>query len=123
MCVRDVCLYGYLARAVAAVVVLVVDHTKLTGGYTLYGFFGMHDEFALARALERSRMIFGGVAYLEAHVGTGARSAPGVERKEVEIVYGEVLFVGCGWLEAFAHKEHIGLNIFLYYIPRTSAKA
>ena len=64
---------GYLARAVAPVVLLVVDHTELSGRHTVDGVLRVYGELALARRLDGGGVVFRRVAYLEgdACVGEG----------------------------------------------------
>ena len=58
---------GNLAGAVATVVLLVIDHAELSRSDALYQFFGMNHKLALPRTLKHGGMIFGRMAYLEAH--------------------------------------------------------
>ena len=102
---------------------LVVDHAELSRRNALYQFFGVNDELSLASAFEHSRMIFGRMANLETHTCRCSKLSPRVERKEVEIVYGEVLLVCGARLVALAHIQRVVSNILLYHVPRTATEA
>ena len=104
-------------------VLLVVDYAKLTRCHALYQLVGMDDELALARALKHSRMVFGRMANLEAHTCRCARLTPRVERKKVEIVYGEVLLVSGTRFETLTHIQHIVGYILFHDVPRTATEA
>ena len=63
--------------------ILVIHHAELSGCHALYQLFSMYDERGIACAFKGGGMIFGRVAYLEAHVH-GILSLPWVLGKEVE---------------------------------------
>lgn len=113
----------YLAGAITAVMLLVIDHAKLSRSYALYHLLGMNDKLSIARPLKHGGMVLWRVAYLEAHTCRRARLAPGVEREEMEIVDGEVLAIGSGRLEALADVEYVGSDVLLHNIPWTAAEA
>ena len=102
---------------------LVVHNAELARRYALDKLVGVNYEAAFRGAFKGGRMVFGGVAYLEAHSSRCARSAPGVEREEMEVVDGEVLLVSCARFEALAYVQHVGSHILLLYVPRSAAEA
>ena len=102
---------------------LVVHNAELARRHALDKLVGVNYEAAFRGAFQGAGMVFGGVAYLEAHSSRCARSAPRVEREEMEVVDGEVFLICCARFEAFAHVQHVGSLILLHDIPRSAAEA
>ena len=102
---------------------LVVHHAELARRHALDKLVGVNNEAAFRGAFQGGRMVFGGVADLEAYASRCAWSAPRVEREEMEVVDGEVLLVCCARFEALAHVQHVGSHILLHYVPRSAAES
>ena len=103
-------------------VVFVINHAELSWRHTLDEVFSVYDERAIACAFKCRTVVFGRMSYLKPHVHT-VLSLPRIERKEMEIVYWEILFVGGARLETLAYKQYVALHVFLHRIPRSAAEA
>ena len=105
-----------LTRAKAPVMLLIVDHTELTGCDTMDLFISMDDIPSFTGMLNRSGEVFRCMTDLKRHPWLVYLSS-----QEVEVVNDEVLFVGCLRIIAMADIENILLYILLYDKPRAAA--
>ena len=107
-----------LARAVATVVLLVIDGAKLAGGYAVQRAVRTDDITAVAIGPDGGREAVGSVAYLE-----GDALRQGGDGEEVEIVDWEGVGVGCGGVVAVGHIEDIARHVLLDHEPGAAAEA
>ena len=78
--------------------ILIVDHTELTWGYTMYFVLGMDDALVFACPFQCGWMILWSVADLECHI-CGLHFLG----QEVEVLNREVGLVGSLWVVAMRH--------------------
>ena len=82
-------LYRDLARAEAAMVILVVDDTELARGDTVDLLLGMDHELTWVRPLKGSRMVFWRMADLKGDIRRHL-----LHCEKMEIMHREVLLIG-----------------------------
>ena len=105
-------------RAVAAMVVFIIENAELAGGYSVDWCLGVDDERFLGCLLQSSGKIFGGVANFEGDV-----SALHWNCEPVDVVDGEGGLVGGGGVVAVGDVEDVVGDIFFDDEPGATGEA
>ena len=91
----------YLSRTITAVVLLVIDYAELAWRHTVDGVIGMDDDAPIGLLDDAGLVKFWRMAYLKRDALGQCRHALG---EEVEVVYGEVAFVGSSRVIAMRYE-------------------
>ncbi len=113
----------YDATAVTEMTLLVVDDSKLAGGYALHIAVALDDPLIIMQMGESGLKHQGSVAILErdAH---GARSiTPRITRYEVHLIEMKNASILFGSAITVAHIDDVVAHILLYHIPGASTQA
>ena len=107
---------------------VVVDDAELSGSHPVHGFVGVYDSAAVVEQLKCGRQILWRVADFKTDTQSALclrRVAVGLgwQREPVEVVYGNVLHVGCLGVVAVADVEDVALHVLLHHKPRAAAQS